>query len=206
MDWSVLGPRINQGAGAGWQAEKCLTLLWVSCWVTRGFQVCPIIVVSLERLQTRSACPGWVCCPCLTLCRGTPSKLCGKIFSFRGERNIAYSMQRLKRRALYCGDIRPVRDLLGSPLVHKVPVLGSGNWELSYDFSFSGQAGGASSLYSWEVGLAAATAQETRGVRSMGLPAEVMARIHLNWYGKDDVKVNLFNQWRETGTLYLTPK
>lgn len=33
-----------------------------------------------------------------------------------------------------------------------------------------------------------------------------MVRIHLNWYGKDDMKVNFFSQWREIGALYLTPK
>lgn len=104
-----------------------MTLLWVSCWVPWGLQVCPrlaTIVVSLERLQTQSACPGWVCCPWLTLCRGTPPKPCSFFifFPFIGERKIAYSMQRLKLRAL-CDDIRSVRGLLGSPLVHEVPMM-----------------------------------------------------------------------------------
>lgn len=86
-------------------------------------------------------------------------------------------------------------------------MLGSANQEPSYDFNFSGQAGVASSLCSWELGLATATVHVSRRVRNMGLSAgEVMARIHLTWCGKDDVKVNFFSQWRETGALYLTPK
>lgn len=35
---------------------------------------------------------------------------------------------------------------------------------------------------------------------------EAMARIHGTWCGKDDVKVNLFSQWRGTGAFIILPQ
>lgn len=141
-----------------------------------------------------------------SLQRDTTKTLQHFVFIQRGKKHCLQHAE-VKTQGTLCDDIRPVRNLPGSPLVYKVAILGSGNQEPSCDFGFSGQAGVGSSLYSFELGLAALTAQVNRRVRKMGLSArEVTAKIHLNWCGMDDVKVNFFSQWRETGALYLTPK